>query len=181
MANPFEVTPEKKRTVLRSRAMRLARELEKGGPDTDDLEVLEILLSHETYAIETEFVREVYPMRELTPLPCTPAFVYGLINIRGQVLTVIDMKKFFDLSEKGIANLNQVIVVKTDAMELGILADEIIGIRKIPVNEIQPPLSTMTGIYAEYLKGITGERLIVLDMERFLADKKLVVQEEIET
>jgi purine-binding chemotaxis protein CheW len=92
----------------------------------------------------------------------------------------MDMKKFFDLPEKGITNLNKVIVVRKDAMELGILADEIIGIRTIPVCELQPPLSTMTGLHAEYLKGITGERLIVLDMERLLTDRKLIVQEEVE-
>jgi purine-binding chemotaxis protein CheW len=181
MAKELKVTPEKKRTILKSRAKRLAQELEKRGADTDYLEVLEFLLANETYAIETIFVREVYPMTELTPLPCTPAFVFGLINVRGQILTVMDMKKFFDLPEKGIANLNKVIVVRKDNMELGILADEIIGIRNIPVNDLQPPLSTMTGIHAEYLKGVTGERLIVLDMERFLTDRKLIVQEEMET
>ena len=180
MAKELEVTPEKKRTILKSRAKRLAQELEKRGADTDYLEVLEFLLANEAYAIETMFVREVYPMTELTTLPCTPAFVCGLINIRGQILTVIDMKKYFDLPEKGITNLNKVIVVRKDAMELGILADEIIGIRNIPVSELQPPLSTMSGIHAEYLKGVTGERLIVLDMERFLTDRKIIVQEEIE-
>jgi purine-binding chemotaxis protein CheW len=181
MTKPIEVALEKKRTVLRSRAKKLAQELGKRGSDTDYLEVLEFLLAHETYAIETMFVREVYPMTELTPLPCTPVFVFGLINVRGQILTVIDMKKFFDLPEKGITNLNKVIVVRKDAMELGILVDEIIGIRNLLVSELQPPLSTMTGIHAEYLKGVTGERLIVLDMERFLTDKKLIVQEEIKT
>jgi purine-binding chemotaxis protein CheW len=178
---PFEGSSEEKRTVLRSRAKRLAQELEKRGADTDCLDVLEFLLAHETYAIETGFVREVYPMMELTPLPCTPAFVFGLINIRGQILTVMDMKKFFDLPERGITNLNKVIVVRKEAMELGILADEIIGIRNIQMNELQPPLSIMTGIYADYLKGITGERLIVLDMERFLTDRRLIVNEEVET
>ena len=179
MTKPIEVAPEEKRTVLRSRAKKLAQELEKRGSDNDYHEVLEFLLAHETYAIETPFIREVYPMTELTPLPCTPAFVFGLINVRGQILTVMDMKKFFDLPERGITNLNKVIVVRKDAMELGILADEIIGIRNIPVNEIQPPLSTMTGIHAEYLKGVTDERLIVIDMGRFLTDKKLIVQEEV--
>jgi purine-binding chemotaxis protein CheW len=181
VANPFEDTPEEKRTVLRSRAKRLAQEPEESGAVTDYLDVLEFLLAHETYALETMFVREVYPMTGLTPLPCTPAFVLGLINVRGQILTVMDMKKFFDLPERGITNLNKVIVVRKDAMELGILADEIIGIRNIPVNELQPPLSTMTGIHAEYLKGVTGERLIVLDMERFLTDRRLIVREEVET
>ena len=180
-AKPFEGSPEEKRTILRSRAKKLAQGLEKRGSETDYLEVLEFLLAQETYAIETPFIREVYPLTELTPLPCTPAFIFGLINVRGQILTVMDMKKFFDLPEKGITNLNKVIVVRKDALELGILADEIIGIRNISVNELQPPLSTMSGIHAEYLKGVTGKRLIVLDMERFLTDKCLLIQEEVET
>jgi len=181
MTKPIEVASEKTRTVLRSRAKKLSQEIESKGTDEEYFEVLEFLLAQETYAIETNFVREVYPMTELTPLPCTPVFVFGLINVRGQILTVIDMKKLFDLPEKGITNLNKVIVVRKDAMELGILADEIIGIRNIPVSEFQPPLSTMTGIHAEYLKGVTGERLIVLDMERFLTDRRLIVHEEVET
>ena len=180
MTKPIEVALEKKKTVLRSRAKKLSQEIESKGTGEEYFEVLEFLLAQETYAIETNFVREVYPMTELTPLPCTPVFVFGLINVRGQILTVIDMKKLFDLPEKGITNLNKVIVVRKDAMELGILADEIIGIRNIPVSELQPPLLTMTGIHAEYLKGVNGERLIVLDMGRFLTDKKLIVQEEIE-
>jgi purine-binding chemotaxis protein CheW len=163
VAKPFEGSPEEKRTILRSRAKRLSQEIERKGTDEKYFEILEFLLAHETYAIETMFVREVYPMMELTPLPCTPVFVFGLINVRGQILTVMDMKKFFDLPGKGITNLNKVIVVRKDAMELGILADEIIGIRIIPVSDLQPPLSTMTGIHEEYLKGVTGERLIVLD------------------
>ena len=181
MTKPIAVALEKKKTILQSRAKKLSQEIESKGTVEEYFEVLEFLLAQETYAIETNFVREVYPMTELTPLPCTPVFVFGLINVRGQILTVIDMKKFFDLPERGITNLNKVIVVRKDAMELGILTDEIIGIRNLPLNELQPPLSTMTGIHAEYLKGVTGERLIVLDMERFLTDKKLIVQEEIKT
>jgi purine-binding chemotaxis protein CheW len=181
MTKPFEVAPEEKRTILRSRVKKLSQEIESKGTEEEYFEVLEFLLAQEIYAIETLFIREVYPMTELTPLPCTPAFVFGLINVRGQIMTVIDMKKFFDLPERGITNLNKVIVVRKDAMELGLLADEIIGIRNIPVSDLQPPLSTMSGIHAEYLKGVTGERLIVLDMERFLTDKRLILQEEIKT
>lgn len=180
MAKPLEVTPEEKRTILRSRAMRLSQELESKGTDEECFEIIEFLLAQETYAIEITFVREVYPMTELTPLPCTPAFVFGLINIRGQILTVIDMKKCFGLPERGVTNLNKVIVVRKDAMELGILADEIIGTSNIPVSELRAPLLTMTGIHKEYLRGIARERLIVLDIERFLADRKIIVQQDIE-
>jgi purine-binding chemotaxis protein CheW len=179
-AGMFEITPEAKKNILRSRAKTLAREVEKESLAGESLEILAFLLAHEMYAIETTCIREVYPLTELTPLPCTPAFVRGVINIRGQILTVIDMKVFFDLPEKGITNLNRVIVASKDDMHLGILADEIIGISNIPVKNIYPPPSTMKGIHSDYLRGVTGERLIVLDVGRFLADKQLIVNEEVE-
>lgn len=50
----------------------------------------------------SEYVREIYPLKEFTPIPCTPPFVLGIINVRGQILSVIDIKKFFDLPEKGL-------------------------------------------------------------------------------
>jgi len=178
-AGPLEATPEEKRTILRSRAKSLAQESERKREAEEYLEVLAFLLAHETYAIETVFIREVYPLTELTPLPCAPDYIFGIINIRGEILTVIDMKRFFDLPEKGITNLNRVIVVREDDMALGILADEIIGIRNIPKSGLNPPLPTMTGIHAGYIKGVAGEGLILLDMERFLNDGQLIVHEEV--
>jgi purine-binding chemotaxis protein CheW len=182
-AGTLEATSEEKRGILRARAMRLAREPEREEEAENDLEVLAFLLAHETYAIETAYIREVYPLTELTPLPCTPDYIFGIINIRGEIITVVDMKKFFDLPEKGITNLNRVIIAQIaqaeEDMELGILADEILGIRDFPASGLHPPLPTMTGIHAGYIKGVTGEGLILLDMERFLSDKQLTVHEEV--
>jgi purine-binding chemotaxis protein CheW len=172
-------TLEATRTILRARAKSLAHEPERKGEDEEYLELLAFLLAHETYAIETRFIREVYPLTELTPLPCTPDYIFGIINIRGQILTIIDMKKFFDLPEKGITNLNRVIVVEQEDMALGILADEIIGIRNIPEKGVNTPLPMMTGIHAGYIKGIMEEGIILLDMERFLNDRQLIVHEEV--
>jgi purine-binding chemotaxis protein CheW len=180
-AGKLEATPEEKRAILRSRANRLAQEPERKGEAEEYLDVLAFLLAHEMYAIETIFIREVCPLTELTPLPCTPDYIFGIINIRGQILTIIDMKKFFGLPEKGITNLNRVIVVRGETMELGILADEILGIRNISASGLHPPPPTMTGIHGGYLKGVVDEGLILLDMERFLNDKQLIVHEEVET
>jgi purine-binding chemotaxis protein CheW len=179
-AGTLEATPEEKRNILRARAKSLAQEPERKGETEKYLDVLAFLLAHETYAIETASIREVYPLTELTPLPCTPDYIFGIINIRGQILTIIDMKKFFDLPEKGITNLNRVIVVQAGDMELGILADEIIGIKSIFGDDVKPPPATITGIGAEYLKGVTEDRLIVLDADKMLSDKRLVVHEEVE-
>ncbi len=175
----WELTPDEKQGILRKRAKVLAKQLE---PDQDagaSLDCLEFRLAYETYAIEMRWVAETYPLKELTPLPCTPPFVAGIINVRGRILSVIDIRKFFDLPEKGLTDLNQVIIVHDEGMEFGILADELLGTRSIPLSEVQPPLPTLTGIREEYLKGVTRERTAILDAKRLLGDKNIVVYEDI--
>jgi len=172
--------PAEKRTILKARAKALARRREREAPVQEPIEVVEFLLAYERYALESSYVREVYPLKELTPLPCTPPFVLGIINVRGQILSVIDLKKLFDLPEKGLTDLNKVILVQSGAMQLGILADVILGVRSIPVQDVQGPLPTLTGIREEYLRGVTRDRLVVLDVGRILSDKNIVVHEEVQ-
>ena len=174
-------SPEEKKKILKARAQAFAQEPGKQAPAQDHIEVVEFLLAHEKYGIESSYVQEVYPLRELAPVPCTPPFVLGLINLRGQILSVIDLKKFFDLPEKGLTDLNKVLVVRSDRMELGILADVILGVRTIRLQDLQPSLPTLTGIRAEYLRGVTKERLVILDAEKLLLDKKIIVHEEVES
>lgn len=171
-------SPEKAKRILQARAQALAREpaQEISGALVG---VVTFLLAYETYGIETSYVREVYPLRDLTPLPCTPPFVAGIINVRGQVLSVIDIKKFFDLPQQGLTDLNKVIILSDGAMEFGILADAIVDVRTIPLQSIQPPLPTLTGIREDFLKGVTAERLVILDGEKLLTDNNIVVQEEV--
>jgi purine-binding chemotaxis protein CheW len=171
---------EERRRILKRRARALARKRQGDPTDRRHIEVLEFLVSTERYAIESSFVREVYPLRELTPLPCTPSFVLGIVNVRGQILSVIDIKKFFELPEKGLTNLSKMIILRTDKMEFGILADVILGVSQLLINDIQRGLPTLTGIREEYLIGITRERAIILDAEKLLTDKKIIVHEEVE-
>ena len=167
--------------MLRARARVLARAAESAPVGVASLELLEFRLAQESYALETRHVREVYPLRDLTPLPCTPPFVLGIVNVRGRITPVIDIKKFFDLPDKGLTDLHRVILVRGHDLELGLLADVIVGVRTIPEDSLQPSLPTLTGIRADYLKGVTAERLVVLDMDRMLADPKIIVHEEVET
>ncbi|MDP2240845.1 MAG: chemotaxis protein CheW [Burkholderiales bacterium] len=165
--------------VLKARAQALAREPEKAQAADAGVEVLEFFLAHEKYAVESRHVREVYPLENLTPLPCTPAFVLGIVNLRGEIVSVLDIKKFFDLPEKGLTDLNKVIVLQSRQMLFGILADTIAGVRRIPVAEIQPSLPALAGIREQYLRGITPDRTILLDAEKLLADEQIIVQEQV--
>ena len=98
------------------------------------------------------------------------------MNLRGQVLSVIDLKKFFELPEKGITDLNKVIVLSSLEMEFGVLADSITGVRSVRTDELATGLVTLTGIREDYLKGVAPDRLIVLDGHRLLSDKNMVVR-----
>ena len=165
--------------ILRRRAQALARVPPPPAADTV-LELLEFGLASERYAIERRYVQEVHPLRELTPLPCTPPFILGIVSVRGRIVPVLDLKKFFELPERGLTDLHRTIIVRGHDLEIGLLADVIIGISAVPAENLQPSLPTLTGIRADYLKGVTDGRLVVLAVERILSDPKIIVHEEVE-
>ena len=165
--------------ILRARAALLARQPESDGAGGEGLEIVEFLLSGERYGIESSFIGEVCPLKNYEPLPCTPRFVLGIMNLRGKIVSIVDIGTFFDLPDRGLSDLNTVIILHGKAMEFGILADVILGTRTIPVRALQPSLPTLTDIRADYLKGVTAERLVVLDGEKIISDSRIVVHEEV--
>ena len=172
-------TADETKRVLEERAHALAREPARTEVEDEWIEVVEFTLAHERYAVASEHVREVYPLEELTPLPCTPSFVLGIINLRGEILSIIDFKEFFDHPKKGLTDLNKVIVLESEGMMFGIVADAIGGVRRILRTDIQPSLPTLTGIREDYLQGVTAERVVILDAEKLLNDEKLIVNEQV--
>ncbi|TAL18542.1 purine-binding chemotaxis protein CheW [bacterium] len=169
----------REREILRSRALALARETPRDETAAGSIEIVEFLLSGERYGIESAFTGEIYPLKDMTPLPCAPPFVMGIMNVRGKILSVLDIRKFFDMPEKGLSDLNKAIILHDSVMEFGILADAVVGVRLIPLAGLQPSLPTLTDIRADYLKGVTSERLVVLDGEKILSDPRIVVHEEV--
>ena len=95
------------------------------------------------------------------------------------MIAVVDLKKFFDLPASGLHDLHEVIILHSEEMNLGILADDVVGVRRVPVSQLQASLPTLRGIGQQYLRGVTGERLVVLDAGKLLADKTLIVNEEV--
>jgi purine-binding chemotaxis protein CheW len=174
------MSPEEIRTILKARAQALALE-KKNEPDQKDfIEVIEFRLASETYGIETKYIREVYPLKDFTILPGIPSFVIGIMNVRGQIISIIDLKKFFNLPEKGLGELNKVIIIHNKRMEFGILADIINGTRSFSLDEIQSSPVSTNEIGAEYLKGVTNDHIIILDAEKILEDEKIIIHQEAE-
>ena len=166
--------------ILRARARVLAQRAKPAPASETLLEVLEFRLAQERYAVESRYVQEVHPLKDLTTLPCTPAFVLGIVNVRGRIVSVLDFKKFLDLPAKGLTDLHHLVLVRGKDFEVCVLADVIVGVRSIPVDSLQPSLPTLTGVRSDYLKGVTAERLVILDLKRILADPRIIVHDEVE-
>lgn len=144
------------------------------------LEVIEFGLGSERYAFEMDYVGSVHLLDDLTPLPGTPPFVAGIVNVRGRILPVINIKEFFELTEMGIVDGHKVLLIRTEELELGILADTVAGVLSVPLESIQPSLPTLAGVRADYMKGVTAERLVILDASRILTDSQIIVHEDVE-
>lgn len=172
-----ESSSQASRAILRSRAVDLSQEPPQTVLAREYLEILVFNLAAEVYGLETSFVREVYPLKEFTALPGVPPFVLGIINVRGQILSVIDLVKFMNLQTNGLGQLNKLIVLRNQHMEFGILADEIVGVRSIALDMIQAAPPTVSGIGAEFLRGVTAKHEIILDAAKILNDNKIIVHQ----
>jgi len=177
----FAPTVEERDEILKARAVELAREAVGEAAADTQIRVVEFVLAQEKYSIEPDFVRDIFPLKTFTSIPCTPSFVLGVTNLRGEILSVIDLKRFFNLPDKGLSSFTKVIVLESEAMTFGILADAVIGTQSIPLADIQPPLPTLTEVREEYLKGVTNDGIAILDAESLLSDEKLVICEEVHT
>ncbi len=169
---------EEKKSILKSRAHILAKEEHNETNQQEYTEIVEFRLASENYAFETAFVREVYLLNNYTTLPGIPDFILGIVNIRGQIISVIDLKKLFNLPATGLGELNKIIVLQNGKMEFGILADVIIGSYPILLKDSGPlTIRNMNGSIKDYLKGVTSSHLIILDARKILEDKKLRINQ----
>jgi purine-binding chemotaxis protein CheW len=162
--------------ILRARARALAQARAPAGALEQELEVVAFTVAGESYGIESAFVREVVRLKSLAELPGLPRFLRGIVNLRGRIVSVMDIRKFFGLPDKGLSDLNKLVVVGSEAMVFAILADAIEGMRRLSPSELQPALPA-PGVRRDYVRGMSGERLVVLAAERLLSDPKLLVQQ----
>ncbi len=169
---------EREKEILSLRAQLLSRQEERLLENKEGaLFVVKFLLSGEVYGLESSFIKEVLPLKDLAVVPCTPDFILGVINIRGQIFTVINPKKILKLSEKGISEFTKVMILSYDNKSFGIVADSILGNQFIPFSEILSLPYTKDSDKQEYLMGMTAEGIIILDGKAFINSSELVVNQ----
>lgn len=128
------------------------------------LQVITFMLGKEEYAVPILQIQEINRLVEITKVPRSPEFVEGVINLRGKVIPVVDLRKRFGLPETAIAESSRIVVVNISRKLYGLIVDSVSGVLHIPQDGVETPPGVVVGIDTEYIRGIgqVGEKLIIL-------------------
>ncbi len=139
------------------------------------LQLVTFNLGSEEFALDILLVQEINRRVEITKVPKTPEFVEGVINLRGKIVPVLDLRKRFGLVGHEFTAQSRIIVVNIDNRVLGLLVDSVTEVLQIPAHTIEPPPPLVAGIDAAYIKGIgkfEDRLLILLDLGKVLSKNK---------
>lgn len=149
----------------------------------EEIKVIVFALADEEYGVEVEKVRTIERMMPLTRVPKTLDFIKGVINLRGVVIPVIDLRGRFNLPESEYTDNSRIIIIAINDMEVGLIVDAANDVIDVDSDQIQEPPEIVGGIRAKYLRGVAkiGERLLVLlNLEEVLSKKEIIKLEDLE-
>lgn len=142
----------------------------------DSTNLVTFRLGSGEYAIDIMQAKEIIKMEKITLIPNAPDFVEGVINLRGNIIPIIDLKKRFNLEETEGDKNTGIIIVKIEDVDMGIIIDSISKVVSISNSDIQPPPPMLSGIGQKYIKGVgklEDKLLVVLDLEKlFTTDEE---------
>jgi purine-binding chemotaxis protein CheW len=143
--------------------------------DGAQVEVLLCRLRSEYYAIELRLLRAVHPVKGLTAVPCTPPWVAGILNIRGEVVTVLDLATALGLAGPPSADEGaQVLLAELPDLRVGLLVDEVLGVHGVALDKLDRPLSG-----SDFARGVAEATIVVLNLEQLLSAERFAVAEEV--
>lgn len=163
-----EAGPAAALTAEPSEGLESEPEEEAAEPVAQELETLAFRLGSEEYVVMVEQVKEVLKLRDLTPVPHAPAYVPGVISLRGAVLPVIDLARRLSLAPGVRDEKSRIMVVSVADEDAGLIVDRVLGVVRFLPDAIQPAPETAERGF-EFLKGIVrkeGKLYILLDLEK---------------
>ena len=132
-------------------------------------------LGDEKYGINVMQVQEVLRVAEIAPVPGAPPYVLGIINLRGNVVTVIDTRNRFGLMSKETDDSSRIVIIETESHIIGILVDSVAEVVELRASEIETAPNVGNEETSRYIQGVTSrdnELLILVDLNRFLSDEE---------
>ncbi|MBA4389346.1 MAG: chemotaxis protein CheW [Syntrophus sp. (in: bacteria)] len=128
------------------------------------LQLVTFKLGSEEFAVDILKVQEINKMMNITKIPNAPAFIEGVINLRGKIIPIVDLRKRLGFKDQDYDKSTRIIVVELDGLVLGFIVDSVSEVLRIPENTIEPPPTMIAGIESEYIEGIgkVDDRLLIL-------------------
>ncbi|MET0064946.1 MAG: chemotaxis protein CheW [Candidatus Thiodiazotropha sp.] len=143
-----------------------------GGPL---IQFVTFILMDEVYGINVMQVQEVLRVTEIAPVPGAPSYVLGIVNLRGNVVTVIDTRKRFGLASTEVDDASRIIVIESERQVVGILVDAVAEVVELRENEIDAAPNVGTEESSRYIQGVATQEdrlLILVDLNKLLTDEE---------
>lgn len=147
-----------------------------------ELQLVAFRLQGEEFAVDIQKVREVLKITQITPLPQALNFIEGVINLRGEVIPVVDLRKRFNIKNAEQTNESRIIIVEIDECLVGLIVDSVTEVLHLMSSAVEPPPRRLVGTRTEFIQGVgkLGDRLlIILNLERILSTEEQVELEQL--
>ncbi|HDQ39460.1 MAG TPA: chemotaxis protein CheW [Desulfonatronum sp.] len=150
----------------------MASEHHQKDRENDLLQLVTFHIGEEEFGVEILTVQEIIRMMGITRVPKAPDFVEGVINLRGKVIPIIDLRKRFGMTAQEHDKHTRIIVIEINKVIVGFVVDSVSEVLRIPANTVEPPPAIISGIESEYISGVgklADRLLILLDLDRLLS------------
>ncbi|MGE4506456.1 MAG: chemotaxis protein CheW [Desulfovibrionaceae bacterium] len=149
-----------------------------GKTKTDEtlIQLVTFSIGEEVFGVDILAVQEIIRLLDITRVPRAPHFVEGVINLRGKVIPIVDLRKRFDLPEKKYDKSTRIIVINMESITVGFVVDEVSEVLRIPANMVDTPPGVVSGLDTDYIDGVgklDDQLLILLDLNRLLANHEM--------
>jgi purine-binding chemotaxis protein CheW len=140
--------------------------------DIQDIQVASFRLGEDLFAVDIMRIKEIIRPQRLTHLPRAPQFIEGVINLRGTVIPVLDLRLRFDLSRRPEAGNSRLLIVRMGGQVMGLEVDDVTEVVTVPLKDVKPPPAVASCAIDEYLIGVClvkDTMLMLLNLDKLLA------------
>jgi purine-binding chemotaxis protein CheW len=155
--------------------LRVHEDVSVMNSDIQEIQVACFRLGDDLYAADIMRIKEIIRPQKLTSLPKAPSFVEGVINLRGAVIPVVDIRSRFDLPKRPVDQSTRLLIVKVAGQLLGLVVDDVTEVITVPVKDIKPSPQVSASIDAEYLVGVclvNDNMVMLLNLDRIISARE---------
>ncbi|MBD5558724.1 MAG: chemotaxis protein CheW [Desulfovibrio sp.] len=142
--------------------------------DDELLQLVTFSIGDEEFGVNILKVQEIIRTMEITKVPRAPEFVEGVINLRGKVIPIIDLRRRFGLAPKAHDKNTRIIVIEINNIIVGFVVDAVSEVLRIPASTVEPPPPVVAGVESDYISGVgqlQDRLLIMLDLDKLLSSE----------